>query len=193
MIACWALATALVAVVNGVTSRLYLAIAMTTVVFAFVLSLVRLRHPRADGYIPTYHVIGIAIAFGGANIGFSPQLITPILGVVFMIACTLAIDHPRRLLPLAAGCVAAILPFVLELLQVLPPSLIRRGDELCAAPRMSAMRETALLGFVLSIAAVVVGCLYALRFRTALTEMHRRDAIHAWQLRQLLPKVQRVG
>ncbi|HEY5928053.1 MAG TPA: serine/threonine-protein kinase [Kofleriaceae bacterium] len=192
MLGCWAIATVVVPFANGITNRAYFAIAITTVMIAFMLGIVRLLNRRVDGYIPTYYVVGIATAFAGASIGYNSVLITPTLGVVFMIACTLAIDPSRRLLPLAAGGIAATAPLVLEWLHVFPPSLVQRGDELCAVPRMTAMTDSPVLwGF--HVAAIVVGCLYAVRVRAALTEMHRRDSIHTWQLRQLVPKLERLG
>jgi hypothetical protein len=40
----------------------------------------------------------------------------------------------------------------------------------------------------MSLGCMIMGGLYAVRFREALTALQRRVSVNAWQLRQLLPK-----
>jgi serine/threonine-protein kinase len=188
VIAFWMVASLVTTAIVGVGQVSYLVLATSTVGIALVLSIVRLRQPRKDGFMPTYYVAGIGLAIAGLGIGFSPEYITPTIAVVFVISCTLAMDPTRRLLPMFIGCVAISLPFVLEWLGALDPSFVERDAMLCALARMTRMPDTALVGpLLMNIVCIVMGCLYAVRLRDALTEMQRRDSIHAWQLRQLVP------
>jgi hypothetical protein len=53
---------------------------------------------------------------------------------------------------------------------------------------MARLSDTAQTGpLAINLAVVVMGVVFAFRFRAALTDMQRRDSINAWQLRQLLP------
>jgi len=174
----------------GIESKIHYAIALSTVVVALVLGLLRLRYPRADGFIPSYLVIGISVAIAGLGIGLHPFFITPGLGLLLIIGATLSIDTRRRFLPLVAGCLAFVVPVVLEWLHVLAPSYIALGDVLCMPSRMARLSNAMPAGpLALNLVVVVVGVLYTLRFRAALTDMQRRNSINAWQLRQLLPRL----
>jgi hypothetical protein len=189
VIGLWGLITVIGPWLAGIGNGRELAIAASTIAIAFVMSLVRMYRPRRDGFIPTYHLIGISAAVAGVGIGLGPVYITPMLAVVFISVCNLSIDSSRRLLPFAAGCIAVALPYVLEWTHVMSPSLVERGDLLCIVPRMSRIPATAGVGqCLIALACVGIGGLYMLRFRAALTDMQRRNSINAWQLRQLVPR-----
>jgi len=174
----------------GIVDVGLLAIAIASVTTAFVGAIARWLRPRPDGYTPTPFVIAVCIAIAGIGIGFSPEYITPTLGAVVFFAVTMSIDDSRRVFLMIAGCAAIALPFVLEFVHVLPPSLLEVGDTLCLVPRMTPMPATGGIGqMIMNTSFIVIGSIFMLRFRSALTEMQRRDSINAWQLRQLVPRL----
>ena len=186
----WAVAAMVGPLLAGVVNVAEFILGTASAILAAGLSWVRLRRPRPDGFIPIYLVVGIAAALVGTGIGLSPVFVTPSLGILFILASTLSIDVERWLVPLWAGLIAITLPFVLEWLGVLPPSLVPRDNMLCMVPRMTNMPDTSNIAPWFSSAMfVVMGCFYMQRFRRALTALQRRNSVNNWQLRQLVPKL----
>ena len=67
-----------------------------------------------------------------------------------------------------------------------------RPSEASMVPRMSRLPDTSgLAPLAANLAILVIGSMYAMRFRAALTDVQRRNSINAWQLRQLVPTLAR--
>src|ERR1051325_8838238 len=167
----WAALIAFVQPVLGIVNMTEFAIMLGTIVVAFVLSVVRLKRPRPDGFIPTYLVIAIAAGIAGFNIGFSPNFIAPMFGILFTIAATLSIDTPRRYLPVITGAIAFTLPVVLERLGVVSPSMVQQGELLCLVPRSIRLLDPGGIGSTAAnVTCLVLGARYTMRLREALTD-----------------------
>jgi hypothetical protein len=177
--------------VANVTLYVLMAAAITG---TFAVGVIRRLHPRADGYTPMYLVIAIGCAFCATGIGFHPDFITPQMSTVFMIGLTLSSAPRWRYLPLAMGVMAFVVPVVLEWMYVVPKGLVERGELLCMIPRSTRLMETTALGpLAINVTVLVVGVMFAVRLREALTSALRRNSITTWQLRQLVPAPQLTG
>jgi len=180
-------AIAIPPVIGVVNVTLYVLMA-ATLTAAFALGVVRRRRPRADGYTPIYLVIAIGCVFCAIGIGFHPDFITPQVGTVFIIGVTLSTAPRWRYLPLTIGVMALVVPVVLESMHIVPKALVERSGMLCMIPRSTRLMETTALGpLAFSVVVLVVGAMFALRLREALTAALRRNSITTWQLRQLIP------
>jgi eukaryotic-like serine/threonine-protein kinase len=192
----WVIGTAAGSLIAGIHDARAFAFTVAAVSVAAVAGILRVRFPPRDGFMPTYVIGGMFIALTGMGIGFSPWLVTPALALVFMFATTLSVDERRRYWPAAIVCGALIAPVVLEWLGVLGPSLVNRGPLLCIVPRMTELPETAAaraIPLIVSLGCVAMGGLFGVRLRTAMLELQRRNALQAWQLRQLVPKAGAVA
>jgi serine/threonine-protein kinase len=186
--------TALFAALAGIRNVPTFVLTLATIVGASIASLVRMRRPRADGFVPTYQIVAMALAIAGMGIGFNPSLLTPTLGLVFTIAATLSVDARRKYLPLIAGCIALTIPVALEWIGVLTPAFVYRYDLMCIVPRMAELPDTTvarMIPLAVTLCTVVMGGLFGVRFRAALQDVQRHNSVNAWQLRQLLPKAAR--
>jgi serine/threonine protein kinase len=153
------------------------------------LGLLRMRRPRRDGTAPSYLPIGVAIVVCVLGSCFNASVLTPTLAVAFGVGYTLSMDRRRRFLPMIAGSLALAIPTVLELTGVLPTSTTIRDGQWCMAPRMAGYPgPNNLVPALFDIVCLVAACLYSVSFREVLTDMERRAAVGAWQLRQLVPK-----
>jgi hypothetical protein len=101
---------------------------------------------------------------------------------------------PRRLRvgAIVAGCLTLVLPLVLELAGVFPPSIRVGQDELTLLARLTYFNEgvavLVLLG--VSLLGVVSPALLAGRMRDQLLGAERELLFQRWQLAQLLPRDQ---
>jgi serine/threonine-protein kinase len=153
------------------------------------LGVLRVRHPRHDGFAPSYLPIAVALSIAIIGVCCNPTTLTPTFAIPFAVGYTLSMDHRRRFLPMIASSVALVLPCALEWLHLISPSSTMVGDLACVVPRTVVLPP--LSGPVLvvgNVICVVGACYYALKFRETLTATQRRVSVAAWQLRQLLPK-----
>jgi serine/threonine-protein kinase len=88
------------------------------------------------------------------------------------------------------GCATFLVPFALQWLGVLPPSYRFESDGLRILPGLTNFPASATTAFLLvtGITQVVVAAVGLGRLRAALDQAEARVAMHAWQLRQLLPE-----
>jgi serine/threonine-protein kinase len=191
----WTAGTAAAAFLTGVHDARAYAFTVAMISIATVLAIVRVRFPAPDGFAPTYVMTGIGLAVLAMGIGFSPWLLTPALALVFMFATTLSVDVRRRYWPAAIVGVALIVPVALEWLGVLGPSLVNRGPLLCMVPRMAELPDSAVarsIPLIVSLGCVAMASLFGVRLRATMLDLQRRNALHVWQLRQLVPTASAV-
>jgi hypothetical protein len=115
-------------------------------------------------------------------------VLTPTIAALFALGLTMEVRHDRRYVPMIAGCLAVTLPLALEWVHILPPSMALRGEELCIMPQMFHFTPHYSLLLGPTLACIVMGCVFALRFRRTLSAAQERVYVSAWQLRQLLPR-----
>jgi serine/threonine-protein kinase len=99
----------------------------------------------------------------------------------------------HRRFMIGAAIVALTAPLALELLGVLPPSMVITAEGVTLLPRMTYFSQgPLLLGlFAASVLGVVMPTLIAVRLRDALVAAEERLLVQKWQLEQLAP--QRFG
>lgn len=144
--------------------------------------------PSRDGHAPVAVPIVGSIAIASSSVILGPHVLTPTFAALFALGFTMAMSRRRRWIPMICGCLALVVPVMLEWAHVIPTSLELKGELLCIAPRM--FRFTNQTAFLLAgnVAAVAMACRFAMRFRETLSVAQRRVYLNAWQLRQLLPK-----
>ncbi|MBV8757789.1 MAG: serine/threonine protein kinase [Deltaproteobacteria bacterium] len=187
----WLIGVVVGGIVAGIHDTRAYAFTAATVGIATAAAVFRVRFPPRDGFAPTYVLLAVCLAVAGMGIGFSPWLTTPSLALVFMIATTLSVDERRRRWPIVLVAASLLLPVALEWIGALPASLENRGALLCILPRMTELPDTAFarsFPLVANLACVLMGGLFAVRLRTTLLDLQRRNALQTWQLRQLVPK-----
>jgi serine/threonine-protein kinase len=177
-----------VSLVLGIRSVPALAVSSAAWLAAAVILLLRARRPRPDGHAPTTVPIIVALAIATSSVLLGPLVLTPTIAALFALGLTMAVRHDRRHVPMIAGCLAVTLPLALEWVHVLPPSMVLQGEQLCIVPQMFHFTEHYSLLLGPNLACIVMGSLFALRFRRTLASAQQRVYVSAWQLGQLLPR-----
>jgi serine/threonine-protein kinase len=147
----------------------------------------RAGHPCRAWHLALLVVTCGAVAtFSGL---FGPFVLVPALSAT--VATSYAMFHGSRdrLVPIALGIAAIVVPLALELCGVLPASLTFAPDGILLLPRMAFFsRWPAMALLVLgNVMTIPVNVLIAGRLSDALADAQRRLAAHAWQLESALP------
>jgi serine/threonine-protein kinase len=129
----------------------------------------------------------IALAVGSAMVG--PLLMIPAMAAVNTMSFVVSGDRRRRLLSIALGCLAIVLPLGLELAGAVPASMVFRDGGIFIRPRLLELPRAPTLVFLVAatIGAIVTAALVVARFRDALLKSEERLYFHTWLLRQLVP------
>jgi hypothetical protein len=164
---------------------LYVGVSLVSAVLSFL---------SGRGSLPASTRLFANVISGTLSIGFMSTMFGPLFlipGLAAMATMAGAFNTPTRsarALVIGIGVLAVLVPLLLEVVGLLPPSYEFRGHELVVLPRMHQFPPTATLvflsyiglGHIISIA-VLVGRLHDARIR-ALEKLHK----HTWQLRQLV-------
>jgi eukaryotic-like serine/threonine-protein kinase len=120
---------------------------------------------------------------------FGPFTLLPTIAVVNTMLFVMTAEPSRRWVSAVLGCFAVLVPFMLEQLGVLPPSMRFDADGMTLLPRVHDLAPGKTLVFLLlaNVAVIVTATIFVARFRDALLESERRLHFQAWQLRQLVP------
>ena len=117
-------------------------------------------------------------------------ILVPPVVVINAIAYTLLLRGWGRLAAVLGGCLAVIVPLLLELFGVFG-QLYRFGGDgaMTIAPRAMPLDGTmlAILGGAAMIFCVAVGALVVAQVRDALAQRERQVALYAWHLREFFP------
>jgi serine/threonine-protein kinase len=158
-------------------------VALNTVLLFWVST--RGRWPGRWFYLPV--VTDFALV-AGAGVLFSPLLVLPMLAIASMIAFLTQPTVDRTRTVVTAAAIATVVPFVLEWTGVLPRTVWIEDGAIVIRPWAIGIDPVgslvvlvgATLGVIVVIAAIV------LRLRGAQLAAERRNALHAWHLRQLV-------
>ena len=135
-------------------------------------------------------VIVLSMLALGCSAGlYGPFTFLPGVAAVNTIAFVMTADRSRRVPSIVLGCLAIVVPFVLERLDVVPRSMIFRDGALVLLPRIIELPEvpTALFLLLANLGVIVTASLFVAQFRDALVKTERRLYAQSWQLRQLVP------
>jgi hypothetical protein len=139
---------------------------------------------------------GALVAMLASNVGFGavsgllgPLVFVPTLAVVNTLAFTIHVAKRYRPLVFMAGLATFAVPFVLELVGVLPASYRFGADGMTILPHALALAErpTLVVLGVAQAAAVLFGALTIGVLRDYVDESERRTYIYAWHLREFVP------
>ncbi len=120
---------------------------------------------------------------------YGPFTFLPGVAAVNTIAFVMTADRSRRVPSIILGCLAIIVPFVLERLDLVPRSMVFRDGALVLLPRIIELPEapTALFLLLANLAVIITASIFVARFRDALVKTEARLYAQSWQLRQLVP------
>ena len=120
-----------------------------------------------------------------------PFLILPGIAAVNTVLYVASADRSRRPWAVTAGCLAIALPFALEVVGVLPPSLKFEGGAMVHAParsrRSPRVSPRSSSSLCTNLAVVVTAARFVARARDALHATQEQLYFHTWQLRQFVP------
>jgi serine/threonine-protein kinase len=169
----------------------WLSVVCITCVSMLVAAYIWLRKKRPDD-AAAFALLGIstlAIAFASGFLG--PFVLVP--GWACQNTLVFAMHAPRggkRWATMSIGALAIVVPFVLELAGVLPPSFRFDGGELVLLPRLIDLPKAATLFLLVlgNVAMVFVPSLIVARVRDQALDAQRRLATHLAHLKNLVPE-----
>ncbi|MBI4951035.1 MAG: serine/threonine protein kinase [Myxococcales bacterium] len=132
-------------------------------------------------------VLGCA-SIGAIALLYGPYLMVPGLLASHTMALLLAARGRERHAYLGLGCLAFLVPVVLQWTGVLPAYLIRR-EGITILPNMTYFEPlpASVALFVGAVASLVIPMLLVGRLRRSLDEADERGALQTWHLRKLVP------
>jgi tRNA A-37 threonylcarbamoyl transferase component Bud32 len=132
----------------------------------------------------TVAAVGVASSSAIAGPLVAPPVYATLVTLIFML-----LMERRHFLTFVIGAGSLILPLVAEWVGVFKPSYSFDGTQMCIAPTMIHFRAgpSLLLLTLFSVSGVAIAGLMGAAMRRMLIAAERRLAVHAWQLRQLVP------
>ncbi len=125
--------------------------------------------------------------FGSMSVLFGPFILVPSLVATNSIFFVLHSRPGQRLVIIIAGVAAVMLPFVAELVGIVPPSYVYDAGHMLVVPRVMAIdatKTTALLA-ILHVVLAIVPTVIALHVRDDLLAAQRKLSLTSWRLGQL--------
>lgn len=120
---------------------------------------------------------------------FGPLLVAPMWIALF--TAGLVIVGPRRhtALKTAVALAALVLPFLLEILGIVPSSYEFSAGRMCVLPRMLALPQWGTYAYLLgnNVGSLLISVVCVAHFRKHLEATQEAIQVHAWHLGQLVP------
>ncbi len=156
---------------------------------AAVLSWHDYRNPDPKGQTRYSLLVVSNVAIATTAWSFGPFMLVPALAAVNALSIIVAADRSRRGPAIFLGCVAILLPLVLEWTGVNMPSYTFEHGRFVVLPRALEFPEKPTLVFllVINVALLVAAALFVGRFKDALTATENRLYLQTWHLRQMVP------
>jgi eukaryotic-like serine/threonine-protein kinase len=154
----------------------------------------RARRPR-EGQVPVLIVVS-TLAFALQARVAGPFVLLPGLIVANTVAYAMLENRVNRYLAVAAGCLALVVPALLEWMGTFGASYVFHDGTITIVPRVLAFPKTPTFVYLTltSLGCMFVPFLYVARLRAQLYDMRRTTTLQAWQFRQLVPEqVQEVA
>jgi serine/threonine-protein kinase len=138
-------------------------------------------------------VLGVMVfsnaAFATTAAFFGPWLVTPSLVAINTAAFALHLGSGYRVGAIVVGCLAVVVPVLLDLGGLLAASHVFTDAGMLITPGVISFPRTAMVVLLTAIAlgAVVTGGITVTRVRDALNATERRLYLYTWHMRELLP------
>ncbi|MGD8863016.1 MAG: serine/threonine-protein kinase [Myxococcales bacterium] len=170
---------------SWIALTLYVLVSASTAAIAFMTS----RGWLSSAYSLFANVISGTLAIGFMSTMFGPLLLIPGLAAMSTMAASFSTpNRGARALVIGIGVLAVVVPLLLEVVGLLPPSYDFRDGYMLVLPRMHYFPEGATLAFLCYIGlghiisiSVLMGRLHEARV-AALEKLHKQT----WQLKQLV-------
>jgi serine/threonine-protein kinase len=148
------------------------------------------RKPSPDGQTRPYLVTLAALAVVSTCTIFGPLVCLPGMAAVTCLGFSIASARASRALPFVLCVLAMLVPLVLEIAGVIPPSYRFEDGMMCIAPDAVVLQRapTYVLFLAVNVVLVAVCAYFGLALGDALGIAHRRLHLQSWQLRQLIPR-----
>ncbi len=151
------------------------------------------RRPRHGAVLLTMLLSNVGFAVGAGL--FGPHVVVPLGIAVNATAFAVHLRPKHRSLSMGVATAALILPTLLELVGVIPPSTLFQDGMMCLVPRAVALPEspTLLLLVVTGVIGIFAGSFAVGRMRDQLYAAERRTYLYAWHLREFVPETARAA
>ncbi len=142
----------------------------------------------ADTRLPVVAILA-AIATAMTSMLFGPLIVVPAVAAAGTVCYVISGQREHRKIAVAAGVLSIVVPYALELLGVLPPSLRVEDGLVTVLPRVFAFHPlwTPVFLVVSQVSIIVIASIFVRRYREAFVRAEERMHLTAWQLRQLVP------
>ncbi len=132
-------------------------------------------------------VTNLALAIGCTM--FGPFIMVPAMAAVNTMSFVVSGDRTRRLVGIALGSLAILVPLALQLTGVLPSPMNFRDGAIVVTSAVFELPRVPTLAFLTAatIGSIATGSLVVARFRDALVKTEQRLYFHTWLLRQFVP------
>jgi serine/threonine-protein kinase len=143
----------------------------------------------ADTKLPVVSALA-AVATGMTSMLFGPLIVVPAVAAAGTVCYVISGQREHRKLAVAAGILSILVPYALELVGVLPPSIRVEGGVVTVLPRVFAFHPvwTPVFLVVSQVSVIVISSIFVRRYREAFLRAEERMHLAAWQLRQLVPE-----
>jgi serine/threonine-protein kinase len=147
------------------------------------------RHPHPAGKTGYSLIVVSNLAIACTAWLFGPFVLVPALAAVNAVSFVIGTDRSRRALAILLGCLAILLPLLLEWIGVDGRSYTFEGGRFVVWPRALAFPATPTLVFlvVTNILFFVTPALLIGRFKDVLSQTENRLYMQTWHLRQFVP------
>jgi eukaryotic-like serine/threonine-protein kinase len=158
-------------------------------------SLFMARRPNVSSTLLFSFAILVTLFAAALTSVLGPLVFVPgFAGANAVVLGTLA--EKRHRIPLyILACASFVVPLVLELTGVIPPSMLFSADAITLVPRVLEFKESVVIVALLatSIVGVVLPARLSTRFRDAMIAAETKLCVQKWQLAQLAPTKVRQG
>jgi serine/threonine-protein kinase len=186
----WLLAMPIV-VAFGVTHWGFATVAISTVVITTAIAVGIWRTGRTSESAMLLFYVASVVTIGSLSLIFGPLVLVPGFVVTNAMFFTLDAPKPSRKWILLLGLAAIVLPYVAELVGLLPMPYELTTDGALVIRSPMVRFDTWLTPFFLlatSVLVVVTPTILIGRFKDELDRAERRVIANAWHLRQLIPR-----
>lgn len=148
----------------------------------------------ADTRLPVVAILA-AIATAMTSMLFGPLIVVPAVAAAGTVCYVISGQREHRKMAIGAGILSILVPYALELLGVLPPSMTVENGVVTVLPRVFAFHPmwTPVFLVVSQVSVIVISSAFVRRYREAFLRAEERMHTTAWQLQQLVPDVAKTA